>query len=453
MKRCLASVLFLVLVQGCHLTFATFESSGIDAGQFDAHTSDADTGPGTDSGRPDSGPDAGRPGDGGPEDAGSRCPTDCDDGDPCTTDTCGSDSRCSNDLDPLCPTDVLAAGPGRTDTPGGHSCVLHINGEVSCWGNNSYGQLGNGSATVTHLTPTRVSSLPDATAIRSFSYHTCAKRRSGRLSCWGLNSFGELGDGTETDRNTPATVMSISVASDFDAGTGHTCAVEPAGTVRCWGYNLNGQLGDGSMSNRSRPVLVAGLSGAVEQVATGDHHTCALLTSGQVECWGLNNRGQLGTGSTAPASSPSPLPVSGLVNAVELAAGQNHTCARTSGGTVRCWGEIMPLSLSPRLIPMTGEAASISAGSNHTCARLTSGGVRCWGNNSSGQLGDGTTTSRPNPVEATGVTDTIAISAGGTHTCALRASREVSCWGYNADGQLGDGTTTQRPVPTAVTVL
>jgi alpha-tubulin suppressor-like RCC1 family protein len=232
-------------------------------------------------------------------------------------------------------------------------------------------------------------------------HHTCALTTAGGVNWWGNNHDGQLGDGTEVDRLTPVDVVGLmSRVNAIAAGERHTCALTTAGGVKCWGNNHDNQLGDGTGSDRVTPVDVGGLTSGVTAITAGERHTCALTTAGGVKCWGNNHDGQLGEGTGTDRNTP--------VDVVGL----------TSGVT------------------------AITAGWRHTCALTTGGEVKCWGKNHDGQLGDGTAINRRTPVDVVGLTSGIkAITAGGQHTCALNP-KYVKCWGDNEDGQLGDGTTT-----------
>lgn len=256
----------------------------------------------------------------------------------------------------------------------------------------------------------------------------------------------------------------VGVAEMAAGGYAHSCARLTDGTVRCWGFNFYGELGDGTLTTRSNPVAVSGLSGVAE-VAAGHRHTCARLTDGTVRCWGRNNTGQLGDGTTG-FGSPTPVAVSGLSGVAELAAGGSdsgsHTCARLTDGTVRCWGDNTSGQLgdgtttnrsTPVAVSGLSGVTHIAAGGAHTCARLTDGTVRCWGWNFRGQLGDGTTTNRSTPVAVSGLTGVAAIAGGYSHTCASLAAGTARCWGLNSNGQLGDGSTTNRSSPVSVAGL
>lgn len=229
--------------------------------------------------------------------------------------------------------------------------------------------------------------------------HTCALTTAGSVKCWGSNLYGQLGNGTsgETPSLTPVDVTGLSSGiAAIAAGHYHTCALTTAGRVRCWGWNESGQLGDGTTQNRLIPVDVVGLSSGVTAIAAGLGHTCALTTAAGVQCWGANTWGELGDDSRQDRATP--------VNVVGLGSG----------------------------------VIAIAAGEAHSCALTTAGAVKCWGANSSGQLGDGAYQEQLRPVNAIGLSSGgAAISAGLRHTCALTTSGGVKCWGANWYGQLG----------------
>jgi alpha-tubulin suppressor-like RCC1 family protein len=335
-----------------------------------------------------------------------------------------------------------------------HTCALTTGGGVKCWGRNSYGALGDGTTTY-RTTATEVSGLTSGVATvtaTATGLHTCALTTGGGVKCWGLNAAGQLGDGTTTHRLTPVNVSGLtSGVAAVAAGYSYTCALTTGGGVKCWGGNLYGQLGDGTTTQRLTPVDVAGLISGIAAVAAGDVHTCALTTGGGVKCWGYNGDGELGDGTTTNRFTP--VDVSGLTSGVvAIAAGSGHTCALTTGGGVKCWGgnnsgQLGDGTSTLRLTAvdvsgLTSGMAAIAAGISHTCALTTGGGVKCWGRNADGQLGDGTTTGQLTPVDVNGLTSGMAaIAAGGSHTCAVTTGGGgVKCWGNNDAGQLGDGT-------------
>jgi alpha-tubulin suppressor-like RCC1 family protein len=320
--------------------------------------------------------------------------------------------------------------------------------------------------------------------------HTCVRLADGTLRCWGANDRGQLGDGTTTGRNVPAAVAGVSRAVDVSAGgvlhglscgpspcfpghSPHSCAALADGTVRCWGTNGQRQLGDGTTTDASLPVSVSGLTGATA-VASGAGHSCAFRADGTIACWGANDFGQLGDGTTSDHALP--VPAVGLTGATSVSTGPSHSCAVTSDGTVACWGGNETGQLgdgtttnrsTPGVVPGLARAVAVSAGGgwhgteaeddryfqSHTCAVTPDGGVWCWGSNNHGQLGDGTTTDRLNPVRVVGVTGVVAVAAGGFHTCALTADGDAWCWGRRDEGQLGEGALLASDVPVAVAGL
>ena len=305
------------------------------------------------------------------------------------------------------------------------TCAVTVDGEIKCWGNNTFGQLGDGTRT-DRWTPAQLSELSGVQAIAAGSFHACALVAEGAVKCWGLNFFGQLGDGATVDRWSPTTVGGLDNGiMAITPGEAHTCVLGAGGGIKCWGRNNFGQLGDGTTTDRWMPANVNGLSG-VQAIAAGGLHTCALLADGTVTCWGNNSFGQLGD-------------LSGLSEVQTIAAGQNHTCALTTDGAVTCWGADHSGQLG-ELGGLSGVQA-IAAGTVHTCAVVTGGNVKCWGDNGNGQLGDGTTTGHTVPESVSGLSEVQAVTAGQVHTCALTTDGAVKCWGNNVYGQLGDGTT------------
>ena len=277
---------------------------------------------------------------------------------------------------------ALAAVPLATVTRIGagaaHVCAL-VAGGVMCWGDNQYGQLGNGSRERA-LGATRVSGLETGAIALSIGYsslHHCAVVTGGAVRCWGRNGTGQLGDGTFTDSLVPLTVPGLVNVAAVVTGGDHTCALTATGGVKCLGGGHSGQLGDGNGQVSVTPVDVLGLTSGVAEIAAGYRHMCARTTGGAVKCWGFNQFGQIGNG-TVNVIATSPADVTGLASGtVALGAGYHHACAATGGG------------------------------------------VKCWGWNGSGQLGNGTQTNSPTPVDVTGLGGgVVQLALGQMHSCA-----------------------------------
>ena len=273
--------------------------------------------------------------------------------------------------------------------------------------------------------------------------------------------MGQLGDGTANRSHTPITVTSLIGVIHLACGGSHGCALLSTGNVKCWGSGISGQLGDGTTSNRNTPTDVVGLSGVVQLVGSGDH-TCALMATGGVKCWGYNLYGQLGDGTNTGRRTPTDV-VSLSQGVVHISVGSLHSCAVMAYGGVRCWGRnsfgqlgdgTTTSTNAPVNVTSLSQAATrlmIGYGSWHTCVVLADTTMQCWGRNDEGQLGDGTTTTpRLLPATVSSMSGVVQITGGSFHTCALLAAGGVKCWGYNLNGQVGDGTTTTRTSPRTV---
>ncbi|MCL2825727.1 MAG: hypothetical protein FWD57_17180 [Polyangiaceae bacterium] len=247
----------------------------------------------------------------------------------------------------------------------------------------------------------------------------------------------------------------------ISAGYEHTCAITMDGAAKCWGKNDKGQLGNGTTKDSAVPVTVQGLEAGVVDISAGANQSCAITSSGQALCWGGNRSGVLGTNSSSDSLIPAQ--VYGLESgAVAIAAGVQRSCAIITNGAVRCWGE-NGLSIDGTAVtnmapaPVSGfesGAIAISTGNTHVCAVNTAGAVLCWGWNHSAQLGDGTVDPSSSPKLVSGLDSGFAaVSAGSSFTCALSSAGSAMCWGYNVDGRLGNGTTSQSRVPAQVSGL
>lgn len=337
-----------------------------------------------------------------------------------------------------------------------HACLLTDIGRAKCWGNNTYGQLGNNSNEPSGVSVDVAGLNTEVIAIDAGQHHTCAVMNVGTVKCWGQNSAGQLGNDNTIDTNSPITVSGL-LTNMVGVATGshHSCALGRDGKVRCWGENGAGQLGINTTLSSTVPVDINNLTD-VTSISAGGNHTCAIADR-YVKCWGLNDSGQIGNNSTANALAPVV-----IVGAEAVSAGKAHTCALFMNETVKCWGNnsfgqlgdnTTTHSAIPVYVSGLGTVKSVSAGDNHTCALLITGGVKCWGDNLKGQLGISNTNQALTPVDVDGLSSgVLAISAGGDSTCAILNTHPntVKCWGSNEYGQLGEGTTaTATPTPTA----
>jgi alpha-tubulin suppressor-like RCC1 family protein len=333
-----------------------------------------------------------------------------------------------------------------------HTCVLGTNGGVWCWGDNTYGQLGQPVSGASN--PVKVTGLPTATALTAGYYHTCAVAQ-GEAYCWGRNDFGQAaGAGEVVASPTP---VGISSALGIAAGDSHTCATTREATF-CWGDNSAGQLGDGTFSSTLGGPPAKVLGPPMFGVAAGAFHSCGLTGMGPV-CWGANYDGQLGT--SPPTGSTSPVSVaSGYVYG--LSAKGSSTCGLEGlpdPGGVTCWGDngsgqLGIGSKSENELPSPasdfGSPTEVSVGVTHACAVSATGSVFCWGSNYEGQLGiPGADSAVPQVVPS--LVGVQRIGAGTLHTCASTGQPgAVLCWGTNDFGQLGNGTKQSTAVPVLV---
>ena len=335
---------------------------------------------------------------------------------------------------------LIDAGPVST-------CATRTAGAVSCWGYNYVGSLGNGRGSSLRAPDRDVQGLDDVVALGVGEVFACGLRSTGVVRCWGVGPFG---DGATTHYSIAATAESVPGGTgieSFAVGNSHGCAVMTDHTVKCLGQNWDGQLGDGSQERSYlAPVSVTGLSDAVA-VAAGGSHTCALRQAATVVCWGYNSNGQLGDGTTT--SSTTPVAVDGVTGAVGVFAGGYTSCALLSDKTVSCWGSMNGApQLAPTDIGLTG-VASVSVGSEHLCAVLENGTVRCVGYNGNGALGDGTTVDRVVPVAVEGLAGVTDVAASGSGTCAVAAGAAY-CWGpvgVLLTGGNPDNSVATTPVP------
>ena len=348
-----------------------------------------------------------------------------------------------------------------------NTCLV-LEGVLRCWGDNRYGQLGDGTTLGPRTTPFVVPGLGPVAEV-NLGAGTCVRHVDGTVKCWGDNVYGEVGNGVTSWPSkapvlVPTSVLGIENAVALAPGiSSHNCAQLGNGTVACWGNDAEAFDEPGKVGrDQPIPVVVHALEGA-KSVSKGNDYTCALFADGSVQCTGYNLHGELGEGTSGGGHSVFG-PVVDLPNAVAIKCGDLHTCAIVSDRTARCWGDnergelgigtVSP-SDSPETRPVVvkglGSVKELALGELHSCALLFDGSVQCWGANGVGSLGDGTTTNRSAPGPVPGLSNVFQITAGGGHTCALTADGRLFCWGFNKYGQLGDGTTLDRHVPTEVT--
>jgi len=361
--------------------------------------------------------------------------------------------------------DAAAAEPAVREAPrfstspaiaagGLHTCAVTTAGEVLCWGGNSSGQIGDGSNARSPV-PVRVPGEQRFRQVSAGLAHNCAVTEDARVLCWGSNDSGQLGDGSRAARSAPRAVSGGQRFQSVATGSAHTCGITAQGEIFCWGGNNRGQVGDGSGATRTAPRRVSG--GRFSGFAVGWNHTCALNRQGQAFCWGANGEGQLGTGAMEGRNAPTA--VEGGTSFRQIAAGGGHTCGLTAQGEVFCWGanshgQLGDGTTTQRSVPGAVEGgasfASITAGGVHTCGLTRGGEALCWGRNMYGQLGDGSRTDRSRPVAVAGNLRFASIHASGSHTCGVTRQGEQFCWGYNVEGQIGDGTRSHRTMPARV---
>jgi alpha-tubulin suppressor-like RCC1 family protein len=292
-------------------------------------------------------------------------------------------------------------------------------------------------------------------------YHSCANEGTV-LYCWGRNYDGQLGSNTTINGSMRKPVVNLQEPTAVGLGTFISCVCDRSAQALCSGSNLKGVLGNGTVTPSMVPTAVTGVNDCA-QIAGGAEHACVVHQGGTVSCWGGNSFGQVGVG-VAPATAQLTVPtaVRGLTDVIEVGAGERHTCARRTDGTVWCWGDNSGRALgdgtttshsAPAPVIGLTDVVELAVGRFATCARLSTGHVMCWGSNSGGMLGDGTRVDSAKPVEAGGVTDAIQVSVGQQHTCVLRAGGVMSCWGMNAYGQLGTGNAIDSLVPVDVVGL
>lgn len=353
-----------------------------------------------------------------------------------------------------CPATFVTVAPG-----GLHTCATSSERLGKCWGQDDVGQLGDGAAGGSRHQPAEVVGLGMVSGLAAGTEHACGIRENREVWCWGSNQYGQLGSGSSAASSAtpqkvgwppptppviPPSQTTLTNVISVAAGDYHSCAALENGEVWCWGVDSNGELGSPQIrGNSDRPQLVTDLHipnvggpPRTLKVAAAGQFTCALLEGGEVWCWGLNTRGQMGRGTTSETETPAP--VSGLSGVTAITVGHDQACALV-GSSVRCWGQNLAgfSSTTPVAIANLPDAKGVAAGAMHACAILLDGSVRCWGSNYFGQLGTSSPSSSTTPIAVPGLTGGVRIAAGHYDTCMVQSSGALWCWGLDDQGQTG----------------
>lgn len=369
----------------------------------------------------------------------------------------------ASEVEPYAPSFLALTGGSR------HACAITDERKIYCWGQNSFSQLGT-SEYKDNLNPHFVYQINDASKVVAGDLHTCAIVSNGNVKCWGNNNKGQVGDGRKDlgTRHLPVYVHSISSAKSLALGKDHSCALLTDGSVKCWGSNSFGQLGNGNQTDSLLPVNVA-LEQKVIEIVSGYNHACALVSIGDIYCWGDNTNGQLGIGNKVSRSTPTL--VLGISNSKNLTANFNSTCAVDVNQNGNCWGEgtdgqlgnndsvdkTLPTKVidkwqTNKTVGTYGPAAnvvSVQVGKSISCLLSTLETLHCW-NSTTG----GTGVSSPYYVGQTQTSgNALSVqeySVGSDYYCVLRKDNSIYCSGKNDEGQFGIGSTQSSTISSLV---
>jgi len=346
---------------------------------------------------------------------------------------------------------------------GFNACGIKVDNTLWCWGRNERGQVGDGTA-VNKLVPTQVSGGGTWKNVFINRYSgTCGIKLDDTLWCWGNNSIGQVGDGTQVHKYVPTQVSGGGTWKNVSAdGFESVCGIKSDDTLWCWGNNSIGQVGDGTFTNKFVPTQVSG-GGAWKNVSTGRTSACGIKSNDTLWCWGANWYGQVGDGTTVHKYVPTQVSGGGTWKNVSVNNFEG-VCGIKSNDTLWCWGEnsygsvgdgTQVNKLFPTQVSGGGVWKNILANrkSYHgSCGIKSDDTLWCWGVNWFGRIGDGTQVDKLSPIQVNGggTWKNVSVNDGGV--CGIKSDDKLWCWGNNLEGQLGDGTTTYRTVPTMVEI-
>ena len=339
-----------------------------------------------------------------------------------------------------------------------HTLVIKTDGSLWVWGYNNYGQIGNGESSWVDFQTVPIKIMDDVVQMAAGSNHTLAIKTDGSLWGWGYNNYGQIGNGESSwvdFQTVPVKIMDdvIQVA----AGANHTLAIKTDGSLWAWGYNLYGQLGNGESGSEKKQISPVKIMDGVVQVTAGDNHTLAIKTDGSLWGWGYNNYGQIGNGESSWVDFQT-VPVKIMDDVVQVAAGRDHSVAISSDNTLYGWGindyaghlvgGISYATLSPKSIFIGIRVIEVDAHSNNTIFLTSNDDVFAFGDNTFGQLGsDNTDSNVPVKVPIDNIMD---IAAGGNTSFAINSSNSLFGWGFDAEAEIGDVDRKSKTAPVEV---